>query len=142
MQYTGVTEAQKFFETGASLPPGEAVVKMCATAGEANSFRVGLYKVRKRLEDYSVTISIDGLRVTATKNGDNGAVFEHLDRNGNRVGDVVIETAQSRGERLIAEEEKEILQQAKINGWNKTATDDLLAAARFSILDRIRRGVL
>ena len=141
MDFTGVTEAQRFYEAATNLPPGESVAKSFATPEEANSFRVGLYKVRKRLEDYSVTISISGTKITGTKNS-GGTTFEHYDRDGNRIGNIVIETSKTRAEKLITEEEKEILQQAKENGWDKSLTDELLSAVRSSVLDKIRRGVI
>jgi hypothetical protein len=61
------TEAETFFRSASSLPPGRAIFKDFESLNSANSFRIGLYKVRSKVEDFTVEISIANKRVIATK---------------------------------------------------------------------------
>ena len=126
------TDKERFFIEASCLPKGEALFKDFSTKKEAESFRTALYKIRNKLEDFTVLIQIAGTRVIAQKDSER-AIFGRLGVNGEVIGEVVVENYDTRIEKEISLEIEEILKDAEANNWSEELTAELIAAAKDSI---------
>jgi hypothetical protein len=114
------TETESFFQTARKLPESEAIFATFASRRQADSFRIGLYKVRKRVEDYTVDISIKDNTVFATK-ARTVVKYGLVDKNGVVTHESVIAVTN------YNKELEEIYQEAKLHNWNESLVDELIA---------------
>ena len=124
-----LSEPEQFFIQAAGLQEGKKIFKSFGSRKQADSFRVSLYKIRNKLSDFTVLISIDHETVFAEKSCST-VKYGVLDADGNQEGEIILETAKDRLEKAIDLETREILKDAVENSWSPELTQELILAAR------------
>ena len=119
----GLTEAENLFIAARGLNPGQSIAKDFSTKSQADSFRVGLYKVRNNFEDYTINISIDGNTVFLRKVS-TVANYRLIDVDGTVINEeVVLKTSYDR-------DLEELLEEAAKFSWNAEVTEEAITSLK------------
>ena len=131
------TEQERIFRRAMRLKTGEEIEINFDKESELNSFRVLLYNVRKKLQEYSVLITKKDEKTLVLKKGFKIKVsVKKIDGKKN----IVSSSVEDERMKAFEKEKEEILKEGSEMGWSLEMINELLSAAMERITEEITVG--